>query len=106
MIADAIDQAERLHRLGRILDQRMLERRIGPGLGDDARAVVGADPGLERLDDLIEGGRINIALLCQYGLECAHPQLHLGEFGTMLMMVVVIVVIRHSKLPGSRMPPV
>ena len=99
VIADAVDQAERLHRLGRILDQRVFERRIGPGLGDDAGAVVRADPGLERLDHHIERGRIEVALLGQHGFEGTHAQLHLGELRAVPVMVVVIVVVvvRHGK---------
>ena len=43
------------------------EGRIGPGLGDDARAVVRADLGLVGLDDGVERGRIDVALLGQHG---------------------------------------
>ena len=102
VIADAVDQAERLHGLGRVLDQRLLEGRIGPGLGDDAGAVVRADPGLERLDHHVERGRIDIALLGQHGLEGAHAQLHLGELRAVLVIVVVVVVVRHGKHSAGR----
>ena len=97
VIADTVDQAERLHRLGRVLDQRVLERRIGPRLGDDAGAVVRADLGLVRLDHHVERGRIDIALLGQHGFERAHAQLHLGEFRAVPVRVIVIVVMRHGK---------
>ena len=78
VIADAIDQAERLHRPGRIRDQRLLERRIGPRLGDDAGAIVRADLGLASLDHDVERGRIDVALLRQHGLDRPDAQLHLG----------------------------
>ena len=78
MIADAVEQTERSDRLAGILDQRALERRIAPGFGDDAGAGMRADLGLIGLDDGIERGRIDIALLGQHGLQRAHAQLHLG----------------------------
>ena len=93
-------QAERSHRLAAVLEQRALERRIAPGLGDDAGAVVRADLGLVGLDDDVERGRVDIALLGQHGLERAHAQLHLGQLRAVLVMIVMIVVmiLRHGVL--------
>ncbi len=99
MVADAADMAERADRLGAVLEQRLLERRIGPGLGDDARAVVRADLGLIGLDDGVERGRLDIAFFGQDRLERAHAQLGLGQLGmvvVVVMMVVVIVVVSHG----------
>ena len=81
--------------------QRLLERRIAPGLGDDLRAVVRADPGLVGLDDGIERGRIDIALLGQHGLQRAHPKLRLRELRAVLVvmvMMMIVVVAGHGDL--------
>ena len=93
MIADAADMAERADRLGRIIKQGAFELRIGPGLGDDARAIVRADPGLIGLHDGVERGRIDIALLGQHGLQRADAELDLGQ----LRVVVVMIVIAHTR---------
>src|SRR4051794_12805969 len=97
MVADAADMAERADRLGAILQQRLLERRIGPGLGDDAGAIVGADPGLIGLDDGIERGRLDVTFLGQDRLEGAHAQLGLGQLG-MVVIVVVMMFTHASKI--------
>ena len=76
-------QAERRDRRGRIVEQRLLEAGIAPGPGDDLRADVRADLGLVGLDDRVERGRIDIALLDQDRLERAHPKLHLRELRTL-----------------------
>ena len=78
-------------RLRRVGEQRLLEVRIGPGLGDDARAVVRADLGLVGLDDGVERGRIDVALLGQDRLERAHAQLRLGELRAVVVIMVVVV---------------
>ena len=72
MVADPADMAERADGLGGVLQQGFLEGRIGPGFGDDPRAVVRADPGLVGLDDGVERGRLDIALFGQDRLERAH----------------------------------
>ena len=86
MIADPADVAERAHGLGGIGQQGLLERGIGPGLGDNLRAVVRPDLGFIGLDDGIERGRIDIALFGQDGFERAHAQFGLGQF----RMIVVV----------------
>ena len=65
MIADPADMAERAHGLGGVLQQGVPEGGIGPGFGDDLRAVVRADLGFVGLDDGIERGRIDIAFFGQ-----------------------------------------
>ena len=65
---------------------------IAPGFGDDALAVARTDLGLIGLDNDVERGRIDIALLAQNGFERAHAQLHLGEFRAVVMIVVVVIV--------------
>ncbi len=89
-----------LDRLAGVVQQRLLEGRIGPGLGDDLRAVARADLGLVGLDDGIERRRIDIALFGQDGLERAHPQLGLREFG-MVVIVVVVVMSGHTLRIGK-----
>ena len=86
-----------MHGLGRVRDQRLLERRIAPGLGDHACAVMRADFGLVGLDHRIERGRIDIAFLGENGLQRPHAQLHLRQFGA-VMMAIVIVFVRHPAL--------
>ncbi len=73
-------------RLGGVREQRLLERRIAPGLGDDAGAVVRTDLGLVGLDDEVERGRIDVALLGQDRLERAHAQLRLRELRAVLVV--------------------
>src|SRR5262245_35421455 len=97
MVADPALVTERAHRLGAVVEQRPLERGIAPGLGNDARAGVGADLGLVGLDDEIERSRIDIALLGQDRLQRAHAQLRLGELGA----VLVVVVLGHGNLRCS-----
>ena len=79
-----------------VFEQRLLERRIVPGLGDDTRAVVGPDLGLVGLDDGVERGRIDVALLGQHRLQRAHAQLRLGQLRTVLVIVVVVIVLGHE----------
>ena len=94
MIADAADMAECADGLGGVLQQCALESRIGPGLGDDPRAVVRSDPGLVGLHDGVERRRIDIALLAQHRLQRAHAQFHLGK---LRMVVVVVMMIGHVR---------
>src|SRR5205823_2731302 len=90
----------------RILQQFLAEGGIGPGLGDDARAVVRANLLLIGLDQQIERSRLDIALLGQDRFERAHADLHLGQFRavivvvmmTMIVMVMIVVIVRHSWL--------
>ena len=101
VIADTTRKAERADRRAGVRKQRLLESRIGPGLGDRAGAVVRPDPGLVGLDDQIERGRIHIALLGQHRFQRPHPQLHLGELRAVLMIVVgmmimIVAVARHG----------
>ena len=98
VLADAAGEAERADRLRRILEQRALERRIGPGPGDDAGAVARPDPGLVGLDDHVERGRIDIALLGQHRFQRAHAQLHLGHLRAVL--VIVVMIGRHDGFPA------
>ena len=87
MIADPAGESDRADRLGGIFQQRLLERRIDPGLGDDLGAVVRTDPGLIGLDDGVERGGIDITLLGQDRLQRAHAQLRLGQFRAVRVVV-------------------
>ena len=68
VIAEAIDQAKRSRRLGRILDQSPLERRISPSFGDDLRADMRPDFRFIGFDHGVERRRIEIAFLRQHRL--------------------------------------
>src|SRR5262249_47768590 len=96
MIPDPALVAERAHRLRGVLEQRLLQLRIGPGLGDDARAVARRHSGLLGLDDDVERGRSDVALLGEHRLQRAHAQLRLRALRAVL--VVVIVVVGHGDL--------
>ena len=93
MIADPADMTERAHGLGGVIQQGLPEGWIGPGFGDDARAIVRADLRFVGLDDGIERGRLDIALFGQDGLERAHAQFGLGQ--VRMVVVVVMMVIGH-----------
>ena len=94
MVADPALVTERAHRLGAVVEQRPLERGIAPGLGNDARAGVGADLGLVGFNDEIERRRIDVALLGQDRFQRSHAQLRLGELRPVF---VVVVVLGHGK---------
>ena len=79
MRPDRADIAERIGRLAGVFEQARLEVGIGPGARHDAGAVMRADLGLARLDDLVERGGIDIALLGQDGFERPHPQLQVRQ---------------------------
>ena len=87
MIADAAHVAHRGDRLGGVRQQRLLERRIGPGLGDHDRAVPRSDLGLVGLDDGVERGRVDIALLGQHGFQRADAKLRLRQLRAVLVVV-------------------
>ena len=90
MIADPADVAERTDRLGRVFQQRLFESRIGPRLGDDPRAIVGADLGFIGLDDGIERRGIDVSLLGQNGFQRSHAQFGFGEFRMVVVMMVIV----------------
>src|SRR5262249_13375911 len=99
---------------GAVGEQTALELGIGPGFGNDARAVVRADLGLIGLDDEIERLGVDIALFAQNGLERAHPQLHLAKLRAVMIVVMIVVVATHTLkssrpvvpcLPVRRWPP-
>ncbi len=100
MVADAVHQAERDHRLAGVLDQRLFERRIAPRLGDDAGADMGPDLGLVGFHQRVDGGGVEIAFLGEHGFERADAQLHLGQLRAVVVVIVVIVVVCHGGHPG------
>jgi hypothetical protein len=95
VIAHPADEPELGNGFAGIVEQAALERRIGPRLGDDPRAIVRADFGLERLDDEVERSGIDVAFFGEHRLHRAHAKLHLGEFRA-VFVVVVIVIVRHG----------
>ena len=68
----------------------VLERRIAPGLGDDAGADMRTDLGLVGLDQRVDGGGVEIAFLGQHGFERADAQLHFGQFRAVVVMMIVV----------------
>ena len=83
--------------------KRLLEGRIGPGLGDHLRAIMRADLGLIGLDDGVERGRIDVAFFGQDGFQRAHAQLGLGQFRmrVVVVMMMVVIVIGHGARIGA-----
>ena len=67
----------------------MPKGRIAPRLGDHLRADMRADFGFIKLDDAIERGGFDISLLDQNRFERAHPQLHLGKIGALIVIVIM-----------------
>ena len=84
---------ERADRLGGVREQRLLEARIAPGLRHHALADVRPDLRLVGLDDQIERGGIDVALLGQDRLERAHAQLQLGELGAVVVASVAVILV-------------
>jgi len=96
---DWVELRHRIDSLCRIGEQPSLEFRIGPGARNDARPDMRADPGLDVLDDLIECGRIDVALLGQDRFERPHPELHLRQLGA---VIVGVVICRHIDTSRGR----
>ena len=48
-----------------------------------------ADFSFIKLDDTIECGGFDISLVDQYRFERAHPQLHLGKVGALIVIVIM-----------------
>ena len=90
VVADPADMAVFRDRRRGIIEQRLLEGGIGPGLGDDAGAVVRADLGLVGLDDAVDGRGVDIALLGQDRFQRPHPQLHLGQFRAVIVVMIMV----------------
>src|SRR4029078_851369 len=78
----------------------------GQGRGAPPRAVARPDLGLVGLDDGVERGRVDIALLGQHGFQRAHPKLRLRQLRAVIvvmvvMMIVVVVMSGHWGPPAS-----
>ena len=91
--------AKRTNGFRTVLEQRALEGGIGPGLGYDNLAVMRPDLRLERLDDGVERRRIDVAFLGQNSLERAHAQLHLGQLGAVIVVMIVVAMNCHVVVP-------
>ena len=102
MVADAADMASVPTAFEAVLQQCRLERRIAPGLGDDAGAdAMGADPGLIGLDDGVERGRLHIAFFGKDRRKRAHAQLGLRQLG----MVVIVPMMMLFLATGANIVP-
>ena len=62
---------------------------ISSRLGDNLRADMRADFSFITLYDAIERGGFDISLVDQYRFKRAHPQLHLGKVGALIMIVIM-----------------
>ncbi len=98
---DRVRISQRICRFGRIGQKPLLEFGIDPSAGDEPATDVRPDPGLVRLDDLVQRRRIDIALFGQDGFERPHPHIHFGQFRALRMVVGVDMVIRHRCSPRS-----
>src|SRR5690242_19082078 len=76
-----------------VLEQPLLVFRIDPGLGNDEGAVARADLLLVGLDQKVERGGVDIALLGQHGFERANAQLRFRKLGMVVVVVMVMVMI-------------
>jgi len=81
----------------RVIQQPLLEGWIRPGFCDDFRPVPWTDLRLIGVDQGVQRGRIDIALLDQQGLERPDAQLDIGQFG----MFVIVVMVAHPLLRGT-----
>src|ERR1700730_6389573 len=79
--------------LGCIFEERPLERGGAPGSRDDARAIVGTDFGLIGLDNEIEVGGIDVALLRQNRVRRAPPRLRLGKLGAVGVLIMGVLIV-------------
>ena len=89
MIADPSHFSKRAGRFARVLEKRPPKSRSGPRFGDNLRANMRTDFGFIKLDDAIERGGFDVSLLDQDRLERAHPQLHLGKIGALIMIMIM-----------------
>jgi hypothetical protein len=76
LAADVTEIGERGRRVG---EEPPLELRVHPGLRDDPGAVPGADLGLIRVDQLVEGRRVDQPSLGEEGLERLDPKLDVRQ---------------------------
>ncbi len=76
--------------------QSLAKIGIGPGARDDARAIARADLLFVGLDQDVERGRIDVALLGQQRLERAHAQLGLRQLGMVVIVMVVVIMSAHA----------
>jgi hypothetical protein len=65
-------------RRGAIGQKPLLEGRVGPGPGDDARTVLGADLLAEDLNPAIDGGAVHETFLDQQALQRLHAERSIG----------------------------
>src|SRR5271154_5721286 len=59
---------------GRVSEQALAIRGIGPRFRDDARAVARPDASLVAVDDRVDSGRIDQPLLGQQGFQSLHAR--------------------------------
>ena len=79
----------RRHCFAGVFEQSLLKNWIAPCLGDHLRADMRADLGFVKLDDAIEGGGFDIALVDENRLQRAHPEIHLGQSRAFVVIVIM-----------------
>ena len=87
VLALAAAVAERRDRRGGVAAQPLAELGVDPRPGHDPGTVARPDPGLVGVDQLVERGRVDVALLGQQRLERPHPDVHLVEFAVIVLVV-------------------
>src|SRR5580700_11397179 len=70
---------------GRVGEQALAIRGIGPRLRDDARAVARPDASLVGIDDRVDRRRIDQALFREKGFQSLHPRSRPGVVGVVMV---------------------
>ena len=97
MVALAAGVAQLGNRRRRVGPQALQIGRIGPGPGDDPRAVPGADLVLEVVDDGVQSGGVDKAFFHQQRFKRLHPKRHVGgRFLAVVIVAVFVMIVRHE----------
>jgi hypothetical protein len=90
VLALAAGVAERGDGRRGIGQQPFAKGRVDPGPRHHARAVARADAGLVGVDQRVERGGVDVALLREHGFERAHAQVHLAEFAVVVAVIAIM----------------
>jgi hypothetical protein len=85
VLALAARVAQRRDRGGRVAQQPVAKVRVDPGSCHDARSIARADARLVGIDQRIERGRIDVALLGEHRFQCPHAQVHVAQFAVFVL---------------------
>ena len=94
--------AERRDGRRRVAHQPVVEGPIGPRPRHHTGSVARADARLVGVDQHVQRGRVDVALLRQHGFERANTQVHLAELAVVAVRMRVVVVVGHAHMlsPG------